>query len=83
MKMLRVMGIAAALAATVSFADSAYAQCTGSALEASYKYFGRSGYDGQMRKELPCGTLVCQAGSRRENRPRTCQWILKKKSKGS
>jgi hypothetical protein len=48
MKMLRVMGIAAALAATVSFADSAYAQCTGSALEASYKYCPSSGFSGQL-----------------------------------
>jgi hypothetical protein len=83
MRVTRVMGVAAVLVATVAFADSAYAQCTGSALEASYKYFGRSGYDGEMRKVLPCGTLACQAGSRREGRPRTCRWVLKKKSKGS
>ena len=83
MKLTRVMGVAAVIVATAAFSDSAYAQCAGSALEASYKYFGRSGHDGQMRKVLPCGTLVCQAGSRRESRPRTCQWVLKKKSKGS
>ena len=53
MNLTRVMGGAAVLVVTAAFSGSAYAQCTGSALEASYKYFGRSGHDGQMRKELP------------------------------
>lgn len=85
MKAARMIGVAAVVLVSGVFADSARAECSGSALEASYKYFGRSGNDGQMRKVLACGTLVCQAGSRRENRPRTCQWLLNKnkKSKGS
>lgn len=83
MKLTKMMGVGAALMVSAVFADSALAQCSGNALEASYKHFGRSGHDGEMRKVFPCGTLVCQAGSRREGRPRTCRWVLNKKSKGS